>query len=158
MSPAAATSHKNKLPCPSSLQEKISKSSLLDQTKITSFDDVLERVGSCGKFQLSLFMLMGLTEVALAWAMFQPVFIATTPVWTCESLVEYNNTVNNSWTLSVQSSTDDLCELVLNNSCGHIIFSGDYSTIASDVSQDSYISALFLFHHCSTLLRNRLAA
>jgi hypothetical protein len=131
--------------CPSLVQGKVSSSSLLDQTKTTSFDDVLEHVGSCGKFQITLFLFMSLVEVALAWAMFQPVFIAMTPDWTCESLTEYNNTLNSSWKSDDHPSHHDLCELVANKSCGRIIFFGKYSTIVSDVSRSISILG-FKFH------------
>lgn len=129
--------------CPSLIQEKNSVNSLQDQTKMTSFDDVLERVGPCGKFQITLFMLMSLTEVALAWAMFQPVFVAMTPNWTCESLAEYNNTSNSSWIWDNHPSFHNLCELVQNKSCGRIIFYGEYSTVVSEVSQNDVLLEYF---------------
>jgi len=107
------------------------------------FDDILDEVGSFGPFQITVFLLVSIFETPTAWAMFLQVFVAADQPWTCSSLLYRNQTSgdNLSHVTSVNGSLNAgdsfglslQCELVANGSCGEIVFTGDFTTVISEV-------------------------
>ena len=126
------------------------------------FDDLLDEVGGFGPFQVTVFVLVSLFETPTAWAMFLHVFVAAHQPWTCENLLRFNSDKNwtgsgifdaktfnmlAAYGLSdsrenastglrvdiLNISVEERCDMVLNNTCGRVIFSSEFTTIISEV-------------------------
>ena len=105
---------------------------------MTDFEDIIKKIGSFGRYQIRVFILVSLSETPCAWAMVLAVFTHATPKIFCFNVVTAQlNGANNA---SVESkgnqsgTTDREPEHCLNGTiCSNHTYGEEFTSIVTEV-------------------------
>ena len=94
------------------------------------YEDIIEKLGSFGPFQIRVFILVSMFETPAAWYMLLPVFTGAVPAWTCPSTPSLNNNTESN-------NTDmDMACMPDNSVCSGISYTDEFTSIVSEVNID----------------------
>lgn len=107
-------------------------------------DDILQRLGGCGRFQFLLAFMVQAMKIVVAWSMSGNAFFAYVPKWRCSDAVVSNITTNITGYDHVLNLTEPTtkpadrwrqrCELPSGDKCTNFEFDDNIHTLVDEVN------------------------
>ena len=108
------------------------------QEKVKSPDDVIQKLGGCGRFQIRMVLLVHLMKTIACWSSTVLVFSAAIPQWRCIDDSEDNSL--NDTNITMEKS----CKTLNGTLCTKFEFSPDMRTIVSEVILYVFVLSLYI--------------